>query len=129
MKRLDINVTDSISTVLDGLKRRTERSKTELVHDAIGLLGIAQKTYERGYALAEVDERGTVIARIHMPMFAAQVDFIAARHDLADQEDLADRVQAARATRRRQPVRRKPTSPEPDAVREDFIPSVQTGTG
>lgn len=69
MKRLDINVTDSISAVLDGIKRKTERSKTELVHDAIGLLGMAQKAYDRGDSLAEIDNKGAVVARIHMAMF------------------------------------------------------------
>lgn len=69
MKRLDVNVTDSISDVLENLKRKTERSKTELIHDAVGLLWLAEKTYAQGHAFAEIDGDGAVISRFHMPMF------------------------------------------------------------
>lgn len=70
MKRLDIKVTDNINEVLEGLKEKTERSKTELVHDAIGLLWLTEKAYAAGHAIGEIDpETGTVIGRFLMPMF------------------------------------------------------------
>jgi hypothetical protein len=70
MKRLDINVTDTLQEVLEQLKASTERSKTELVHDAIGLLWLAQKTYDDGHALGEVNPTtGEVISVFRMPMF------------------------------------------------------------
>ena len=70
MKRLDIKVTDNANEVLEGLKESTERSKTELVHDAIGLLWLTQKAYAVGHAIGEIDpDTGEVINRFLMPMF------------------------------------------------------------
>jgi len=70
MKRLDIKVTDSINEVLEDLKKRTERSKTELVHDAIGLLWLTEKAYAEGHVIGEINpETGSVISRFVMPMF------------------------------------------------------------
>ena len=70
MKRLDIRITDNMHDVLDMLKEKTERSKTELIHDAVGLLWLAEKAYAEGHMFAEVDQKtGEVVSRLHMPMF------------------------------------------------------------
>ena len=73
MKRLDINITDSAHSFLDRLKKRTERSKTELVHDAIGLLSVAEKAYEADHEIAEVTLTGQVVSRIVLPAFQKDV--------------------------------------------------------
>ena len=81
MKRLDVNVTDNVHEVLEYLKRKTERSKTELIHDALALLWFTANVYDSGHALAEVDpETLNVISRFSMPIFEgprASADFAA----------------------------------------------------
>ena len=70
MKRLDVNVTDRVNEILEELKKKTERSKTELVHDAIGLLWLTEQVYASGHVIGEIDpETGAVVSRFTMPMF------------------------------------------------------------
>ena len=65
-----MKVTDSINEVLENLKQRTERSKTELVHDAIGLLWLTEKAYAAGHVIGEINpQTGAVVCRFLMPMF------------------------------------------------------------
>jgi len=72
MKRIDINITDSANVFLEGLKKRTEKSKTELIHDAIGLLSLAEKAYSANHELAEIDPATMeVVSRFVMPLFGS----------------------------------------------------------
>ena len=69
-KRLDVNVTDTLAATIEDLQAITERSKTEIVHDAIGLLDWAKDTYQRDHIVAEVDpDTGGIIMGFLMPMF------------------------------------------------------------
>ena len=70
MKRLEIKATDRLDELLQSLKDRTERSKTELVHDAVALLAWVEQVYSNGHAIGEIDpESGTVVSRFAMPIF------------------------------------------------------------
>jgi len=70
MKRLDINITNRLDIVLEALKRETETSKTELIHDAVALLHWTYQVYRKGHAVAEVDPNtGTVLTIFAMPRF------------------------------------------------------------
>ena len=69
MKRLDINITDRLHDALEELKHNTERSKTELVHDAVAFLVWAVEVNGRGHTVGEVDpSSNTVVSRFTMPM-------------------------------------------------------------
>ena len=70
MKRLDVNITDYVNDALDELKRGTERSRTELVHDSVALLVWAAEVSARGHSVAEVDPSDNrVLMRFSTPMF------------------------------------------------------------
>jgi len=70
VKRLDINITDRLDGILNELKRDTERTKTELVHDAVALLHWAMKVNEKDNRVCEVDtDTNQVIMCFEMPMF------------------------------------------------------------
>ena len=74
MKRLDIRITDRLDTALESLKVDTERSKTEVVHDAVALLDWARVVYGRGNVIGEINpDSGTVVTVFAMPMFVGEV--------------------------------------------------------
>jgi len=74
MKRLDIRITDRLDAALGTLKTDTERSKTEVVHDAVALLDWARVVYGRGNVIGEINpDSGTVATVFAMPMFVGEV--------------------------------------------------------
>jgi len=74
MKRLDIRITDRLDAALETLKIDTERSKTEVVHDAVAILDWARVVYGRGNVIGEINpDSGVVVTVFAMPMFVGEV--------------------------------------------------------
>lgn len=71
MKRLDVNLTDHAHKTLLGLKAQTQLTKTDLIHNAIGLLWLAEQAHERGNTLGEISQDGAgIVSAYAMPIFA-----------------------------------------------------------